>query len=114
MIRALHRVTDFQVVGPHRLRVVFRDGMVREIDLRPVLAGSLCGPLRHQSLFNQLRLDPEVHALVWPNGADCDPAALHAWPELLPAMGERARSWGSEETPNQVMQRTRDEAKRCG
>lgn len=77
MIHALHRVTDFQVVGPHRLRIAFRDGLVREIDFRPVLAGSLLGPLRDQDLFNQVRLDPEVHTLVWPNGADFDPATLH-------------------------------------
>ena len=38
MIHALHRVTDFEVVGPHRLRIVFRDGLVREIDFWPILA----------------------------------------------------------------------------
>ena len=114
MIHAPHRVTDFQVVGLHRLRVAFRDGMVREIDFRPVLAGSFYGPLRDQNLFNQVRLDPEVHTLVWPNGADFDPATLHDWPDLLPAMEKRARSWESEGVPNQAMQRTRDEALRSG
>jgi len=114
MIHVLHRVTDFQVVGPHRLRVAFRDGMVREIDFRPALGGSLYGPLRDQSLFNQVRLDPEVHTLVWPNGADFDPATLHDWPDLLPAMEERARSWESEDVPNKAMQGSRDEAKRNG
>ena len=64
MTHALHRVTDFQVLGPYRLRVSFRDGIVREIDFQPVLAGSLFGPLRDLEFFNQVRLDPEVHALV--------------------------------------------------
>jgi len=100
MIHALHRVTDFQVVGPHRLRVVFRDDMVREIDFRPVLAGSLYGPLRDQNLFNQVRLDSEAHTLVGPNNADCDLATLHDWPDLLPAMKKRASSWESEGVPN--------------
>lgn len=106
MIHALHRVTDFQVIGPYRLRVSFRDGIVREIDFQPVLAGSLFGPLRDLGLFNQVRLDPEVHTLVWPNGADFDPATLHDWPEILPAMAERARAWGAGSPPNQVIQRT--------
>jgi hypothetical protein len=35
------------------------------------------GPLRDQALFRQVRLDSEVHTLVWPNGADFDPATLH-------------------------------------
>ena len=72
------------------------------------------GPLRDPNLFGKVRLDPEVHTLVWPNGADFDPATLHDWPDLLPAMEERARSWDSAGVPNEAMQRTRDEAKRCG
>jgi hypothetical protein len=106
MIHALHRVTNFQLIGPYRLRVSFRDGVVREIDFQPVSAGSLFGPLRDLGFFNQVWLDPEVHTLVWPNGADCDPATLHDWPEVFPAMAERARVWEAGSTPNQAMQRT--------
>ena len=106
MIHALHRVTDFQVIGPYRLRVSFRDGIVRDIDFQPVLAGSLFGPLRDPAFFSQVRLDPEVHTLVWPNGADFDPATLHDWPEMLPAMAEQAKAWEAGSTPNQAMQRT--------
>ena len=112
MIHALHRVTDFQIVGPHRLRIAFRDGLVREIDFRPILAGALYGPLRDRNVFDQVRLDPEVHTLVWPNGADFDPATLHEWSELLPAVEERARSWESAGVLNKAIQRTRDEAER--
>jgi len=93
MIHTLHRVTVFSIVGPYRLRVGFRDGLVREIDFTPVLGGSLFGPLRDETLFNRVRLDPEVHTLVWPNGADFDPATLHDWPEMSPALEERARTW---------------------
>ena len=93
MIHVLHRVVGFDVVGPHRLRVALRDGMIREIDFSPVLEGALFGPLRDESLFNRVRLDPEVHTLVWPNGADFDPATLHDWPEMLPSLLERVRSW---------------------
>ena len=31
-------------------------------------------------MFKQVRIDPEVHTLVWPNGADFNPATLHDWP----------------------------------
>jgi hypothetical protein len=103
MIHALHRVTDFQVIGPHRLRVSFRDGMVRDIDFQPVLAGSLFGPLRDPEFFKQVRLDPEVHTLVWPNGADFDPATLHDWPEA-------ALRWPSERVRGKP---TAPRTKRC-
>ena len=36
--------------------------------------------LRDLEVFNQVRIDPEVETLVWPNGADFDPATLHDWP----------------------------------
>jgi len=44
-------------------------------------------------LFNEVRIDPEVHTLVWPNGGDFDPATLHDWPQHLDALIERARQW---------------------
>jgi hypothetical protein len=97
MIHALHRVTEFQVLGPYRLRVAFRDGTIRDIDFEPILTGALFGPLRDVTVFNQVRLDPEVHTLVWPNGADFDPATLHDWPAVLPALLERVKSWSAEQ-----------------
>jgi Protein of unknown function (DUF2442) len=39
----------------------------------------LYGPLRDLELFNQVRIDPEAETLVWPDGADFDPATLHEW-----------------------------------
>lgn len=50
-------------------------------------------PLIDLEVFNQVRLDPELHTLVWPNGADFDPATLHDWLQLEEALIERARQW---------------------
>jgi len=93
MSHEIHRVTSFKIVGPHQLRVGFEDGTVQEIDFRPVLKGELYGPLRDINLFNRVQIDPEVHTLVWPNGADFDPATLHDWPEQGAALAEMARRW---------------------
>ena len=65
------------------------------IDFKPVLAGEVFGPLRDLNLFNQVFLDLEVHTLVWPNGADFDPATLHDWPERVEALSKQARQWDS-------------------
>jgi len=80
-------------MGSYTLRVQFDDRTDQVIDFEPVLAGELYGPLRDLSLFKQVRIDPEVHTLVWPNGADFDPAILHDWPEHFEALKERARQW---------------------
>src|SRR5215213_6601000 len=93
MSHPIHRVESFEVVAPYTLRVRFGDGAEQVINFRPVLAGELYGPLRELSLFEQVRLDPEVHTLVWPNGADFDPATLHDWPDQLPAMKAHIRRW---------------------
>jgi hypothetical protein len=81
------------IVGPYTLRVRFDDGQEQVIDFRPVLAGELYGPLQDERLFSQVEIDPEVHTLVWPNGADFDPATLHDWPMHVSEMTRLARQW---------------------
>ena len=71
----------------------FDDGSAQTIDFEPVLAGELYGPLRDQTLFQQVELDAEVQTLVWPNGADFDPATLHDWPEHAEALKALADRW---------------------
>lgn len=94
----LHRVTSFDRVGAHTLRVEFADGSRQIIDFTPVLAGQLYGPLQDPALFAQVRLDTEVHTLVWPNGADFDPATLHDWPLVVEELTACARNWASTPT----------------
>ncbi len=93
MPHPIHRVRACQIVGPFTARVSFGDDTEQVIDFRPVLAGQMFGPLRDIALFNQVRVDPEVHTLVWPNGADFDPATLHDWPIYVEALTERAKGW---------------------
>jgi hypothetical protein len=93
MTHRIYRVHSFGIVSPYTLRVKFDDETEQTINFRPVLAGELYGPLRGLSLFNQVCIDPEVHTLVWPNGADFDPATLHDWPELEEALIARAQKW---------------------
>lgn len=93
MAHPIYRVLTFEVTAPYTLRVGFDDGTEQLIDFRPVLAGELFGALRELALFNQVRVDPEVQTLVWPNGADFDPATLHDWPEHAEAFAARAKRW---------------------
>ena len=95
MSHAIYRVRSFDIEAPYQLRVRFDDGTQQAIDFSPILKGDLYGPLRDVALFNQVRIDPEVHTLVWPNGADFDLETLHDWPKYAQALAERAKQWES-------------------
>ena len=93
MTHQIYRVVSFEHIAPFTLHVVFDDETAQVIDFRPVLEGELYGPLQNRSLFEQVQIDPEAHTLVWPNGADFDPATLHNWSESGPAMNRVAEKW---------------------
>jgi hypothetical protein len=108
MNHPIHRVTGFQIVGPYTLVVAFADGVEQRIDFRPVLQGVLFGPLQDPATFNAVALDAEAGTLVWPNGADFDPATLHDWSDLVEELSARARMWAStEQRANGRMEPTR-------
>jgi len=74
MNHPIHRVISFEILSPYKLRIHFEDLTEQNIDFEPVLAGELYGPLHDLELFNQVQIDSDAHTLVWPNGADFDPA----------------------------------------
>lgn len=89
----IYRVIKFEMLEPYILRVQFDDQSWQTIDFEPILRGVIYGPLRDLELFNQVSIDPEVQTLVWPNGADFDPATLHDWPEQLKELRQLASAW---------------------
>jgi hypothetical protein len=67
---------------PSRCKPVWKPALrLSTIDFEPILEGELFGPLRAPAVFDQVSLDLEVQIVVWPSGADFDPASLHVWPE---------------------------------
>jgi hypothetical protein len=93
MKHPIYKVKSFRKIAPYTLKVEFSDGAVREIYFYPILKGKLYGPLRDISLFDKVKIDPEVHTLVWPNGADFDPATLHDWDENFYDLEQMVNSW---------------------
>ena len=72
-IRAVRPLTGYQV------ELLFTDGSQRVVDLGPRLRGPVFEPLKENpALFRQVRVDPELGTIVWPNGADLDPDVLYA------------------------------------
>ena len=83
---------DRLLVGLYTLRVTLNDGTQQVIDFEPVLYGEMYSPLRDPRFFNQVRLDPEIRTLVWPNGADFDPYVLHEWPRVVEQLSRRLQA----------------------
>jgi len=75
------------------LEVTFDDDTSQVIDFQPVLKGEIYSPLLDITLFNQVHIDPEVHTLVWPNGADFDPATLHDWSKDVKYLANLSQQW---------------------
>ncbi len=62
----------------YRLALTFQDGTSGIADLSSISTAQDCGiyePLKDQAVFEQARLD--LGAVVWPNGADLDPAWMY-------------------------------------
>jgi hypothetical protein len=70
-------VTAVEPLADYSLRLTFDDGSVRVLDLADELWGPMGEPLRDPAYFRQVRVDPELRTVVWPNGFDLDPDVLH-------------------------------------
>jgi len=93
MEHPIYHITQFEIVAPYTIRIKFDDNTDQTINFEPVLYGEIYSPLRDLTVFNQVRLDPEVRTLVWPNDADFDPADLHDWPDISKEFIEHAQKW---------------------
>ena len=102
MAHSIYRVSGFQIIGPYRLAVSFDEGTQQRIDFRPVLHGGILGALQDVAAFNRVALDSEAGTLVWPNGADFDPATLHEWPSVCDELAARAQVWADGQRRNRA------------
>lgn len=90
------RIKSVTVPALYTVHVVFEDGAEQTIDLEPVLFGPVYGPLHDPEVFRRVKVDPEVGTIVWPNGADFDPATLYEWETVKNELAERAIQWKKE------------------
>jgi hypothetical protein len=93
MRHPIYRIVECEYVKPFSLRLKFEDGLERLINFHKILKGEIYGPLQDPELFSQVMIDPEVHTITWPNGADFDPAVLHDWPLHEKSFVQAAEGW---------------------
>lgn len=70
-------VVGVAVVGDYRLRLVFDDGTVADVDFSSREWTGVFEPLRDPAYFAQVRVDHEAGTIVWPNGVDLAPERLY-------------------------------------
>jgi hypothetical protein len=71
------RVTEARYIFGYTLWLRFNDETEGEVDLASELDGEVFEPLRDPGMFQSFVLHPELHTVVWPNGADFAPEFLH-------------------------------------
>lgn len=72
----LPRIIAARYLRDYTLWLRFSDGLEGDVDLAQELHGPVFEPLRDRNVFSQLWLHPELHTVVWPNGADLAPEFL--------------------------------------
>ena len=84
-------VRGVHVLGALRVRLLFSDGLVRDLDLSPMLTGPAFA--RHRldaAFFGKARI--RHGTITWPDDTDLDPTVLHG--DELPAVGQGPRVLG--------------------
>jgi hypothetical protein len=71
------RIIEASHVRDYIVHLTFEDGTTGEVDLRAELYGEVFEPLRNPAYFVCFRVNPDLHTITWPNGADFAPEFLY-------------------------------------
>ena len=85
----LARITEAEPMGGFAVRLTFTDGLVRELDLEPLMTDGVLAELRDPDVFASLHVDAVTGTIAWSNGVDLDPDVLHG--DYEPAQGPGPR-----------------------
>jgi hypothetical protein len=73
----IYHVIEAKYVSDYIVWIRFKDGTKGEIDFRNELDGPVFEPLKDLEFFKRFKVHPELHTLVWDNGADFAPEFLY-------------------------------------
>ena len=74
------RIVKVDVLDNYKVRLAFKDGLKKIVDLEPYLRGPMFEPLKEPKRFKRVRI--EGCTISWPNGADLCPDMLHDAPTV--------------------------------
>jgi hypothetical protein len=84
MNKEILHILEVEVIRDFVLKIEFNDGTVKVVDVKPLLTGPVFAPLHDPAFFARVTVDPVAQTVVWPNGADFAPEALHELKSLEP------------------------------
>lgn len=61
----------------YKLRLIFNNGVAKDVELRTELYGQVFEPLQEIELFKQVKVNPDTRTIEWPTGADFAPEFLY-------------------------------------
>lgn len=74
---SIPRVVEAEHRRDYIIHVRFADGVEGDIDLQNELEGEVFEPLKDPACFQSFQVHPELHTIIWPNGADFAPEFLY-------------------------------------
>ena len=77
------RLTEAKYVCNYILHLRFADGTEGDVDLSQELEGEVFEPLKDLACFRAFTISPELHTVMWPNGADFAPEFLYEKVHIL-------------------------------
>ena len=112
-MKYLNAVTGVRTLGGYRVRVVFKDGYIGEVDLWPLFEnpnGPLTEPFKDPEFFQKVSADPETHVVAWPNGydicsdvlrSDCEQGRVTSKDEMNAYFAEESHAAALHDKPKQ-------------
>jgi hypothetical protein len=75
----LKDVIEVNPLTEYRLYLRFEDGVSGEVDIAQLISFTgVFSPLQNRDYFIQVKVNPDIGTICWPNEADIDPDVLYA------------------------------------
>jgi hypothetical protein len=90
LMEPFKHVTGVRVLGRYVVELEFEGAERRIADLEPLMDGPAFEELLDDyELFHQVKVDPDIATIAWPNGADLSPRTLYAMSQPSVPAGHR-------------------------
>jgi len=70
-------VIEVRYVRDYTVWIKFEDGVQGDVDISRSFKGPVFEALHDHEYFKQVRVNPDLGTIVWPNGADVAPETLY-------------------------------------